>query len=109
MLSMSLYHLWGGLGEAARAINVAADVVDTLDDVHDANKAADGFESFTDVIIDTYEVKCPQQIKMSEATSAWDDFLGPNQTNFIKFIGEYDMNRIFLQMGIEASDLLIMR
>ena len=38
----------GGIGEATRAINAATEVIDAVDDIHDAGKAADRIDDATD-------------------------------------------------------------
>ena len=69
------------------------------DDVVDAFKAADNVEDFSKLTRVKVEQYLPGQVKMDEAMDLWDDFLGPNQTNYNKFKGVYDPDRIFSADG----------
>ena len=69
------------------------------DDVVDAFKAAENVQDLTKLHHVPIEVKLPNQVKMSEAMDLWDEFLGPNQTNFNKFKGTFDPDRIFSADG----------
>lgn len=44
----------------------------------------------------------PTQMKTSDAVDAWNDYLGPNQTNYNRYKGEYDSNRIFSADGTKS-------
>ena len=73
------------------------------DDVVDAVKVADGLGEVGEVTIKYGdEVKLPAQIDTKEAVDAWDDFLGPNQTNYNKFTGTEEMDRIFSADGTRS-------
>lgn len=48
-----------------------------------------------DTIVETIETKAPNTMKMSEATDAWDDFLGNGQHDVNPLTGKRDANRLF--------------
>ena len=45
------------------------------------------------------EIKSPNQVKMSDVTNYWDDYLGSNQTNIHPRKGLVDNDRIFSADG----------
>ena len=53
-------------------------------------------------IVKMPETKMSTQINSSEATSAWDNYLGSNQTNYNPYSGTYDSNRIFSADGSKS-------
>ena len=50
----------------------------------------------------TVETKAPNAMKASNATQAWDDFLGPNQTNINPMTGQPSADRIFSANGTNS-------
>ena len=55
------------------------------------------------------EIKSPNQVKMSDVTNYWDDYLGSNQTNIHPRTGLVDNDRIFLLMEQRVYDSVIMK
>ena len=53
-------------------------------------------------VINEPEIKFTNQIKYSEATKRWDDYLGPNQTNINPRTGKPDPDRIFSADGTRS-------
>jgi len=77
--------------------------VTKADDVVDAVKVTDNIAEVGEVIVKYGdEVKLPNQIKASDAVDAWDDFLGPNQTNYNRFTGNNEMDRVFSADGTKS-------
>ena len=73
------------------------------DDVVDAYKAADNLSEVGEVVVKYGdEIKLPNQIKVTDAVDAWDDFLGPNQTSYNKFKGTNEIDRIFSADGTRS-------
>lgn len=54
-------------------------------------------------------MKAPYQIKSSDVTDYWDDYLGCNQTNINPRTGLPDNNRIFSADGKKVLGLEIMK
>ena len=48
------------------------------------------------------EIKSPNQVKMSDVTNYWDDYLGSNQTNIHPRTGLVDNDRIFSADGTKS-------
>lgn len=48
------------------------------------------------------EIKASSQVKASDVTNHWDDYLGPNQTNINPRTGLVDNNRIFSTDGTRS-------
>ena len=48
------------------------------------------------------EIKSPKQVKMSDVTNYWDDYLGSNQTNIHPRTGLVDNDRIFSADGTKS-------
>lgn len=48
------------------------------------------------------EIKSPNQVKMSDVTNYWDDYLGSNQTNIYPRTGLVDNDRIFSADGTRS-------
>ena len=48
------------------------------------------------------EIKSPNQVKMSDVTNYWDDYLGSNQTNIYPRTGLVDNDRIFSADGTKS-------
>lgn len=48
------------------------------------------------------EIKAPNQMKVSDVTDYWDEFLGDNQTNINPITGKADNNRIFSADGTRS-------
>ena len=48
------------------------------------------------------EIKSPNQVKTSDVTNYWDDYLGSNQTNIHPRTGLLDNNRIFSADGTKS-------
>ncbi len=106
-----------GVGEATKAVGAVADVVDAADEVHDMAKIVDNVDDVYNTgrtigrasnaaedagqVIIKYgdEVKLPNQIKAEQAIDAWDNYLGPNQTSFNKYTGQFEADRIFSADG----------
>jgi hypothetical protein len=53
-------------------------------------------------VVQTPEIKAPNTVKSSDVTGIWDDFLGPNQTNYNPQTGQIDPNRIFSADGTRS-------
>ena len=53
-------------------------------------------------VVNNPEVKAPYQVKSSQVTDVWDDFLGSNQTNINPRTGLVDNNRIFSLDGTRS-------
>ena len=50
----------------------------------------------------TVETKAPNAMKASDVTQAWDDFLGPTQTNINPVTGQVSADRIFSADGTRS-------
>jgi len=88
-----------GGGAIVKAATKADDVADAVGVAKVADNIGDVGQT---VITKGPEIKISTQIKADDALSAWDDYLGPGQTNYNRFSGEYDMNRIFSADGTKS-------
>ncbi len=93
-----------GVGEAVRAIRMSKKAIDAVDDIQDTGKKLSNLGEISSKVIvkNGGEVKLPTQIKYSEATDLWDEFLGKNQTDYNIFTGKTELNRIFSTDGMRS-------
>ena len=61
-----------------------------------------GKEFMSRVVVRHPEIKSPNQVKTSDVTNYWDDYLGSNQTNIHPRTGLLDNNRIFSADGTKS-------
>jgi len=96
-----------GAAKATKAgANVADDVAEVLvkelKDVGEKGSIKLHVPSSNTQIIRHPEIKAPNQVKTSEVTDCWDNYLGTNQTNINPITGMADNNRIFSADGTRS-------
>jgi len=88
-----------GVGEVAKTVRAAKKIGTAIDTAKTTGKLGEVGE-----IVIKYgdEVKIPNQIRVNDTVDAWDAFLGPNQTNYNRFTGKYEIDRIFSADGTKS-------
>ena len=96
--------LFGKTDDIADITKVLSNGTEAIGNVGEviAKNSDDIYKTTKYTFIDGGEIKLPTQIKSTDAIDAWNDFLGPNQTNINKFTGKPDTNRIFSQDGTKS-------
>ena len=95
VVSLAVPCVTGG-GAVVKAVSKADDVVGAVKAVNKVDDVGEIVVKYGD------EIKLPKQIKIDDAVDAWDDFLGPYQTNYNRYTGTTEIDRIFSVDGTKS-------